>query len=121
MLKAIDRLTLSKLGFDFEVNTSILKLLSFFIGQTIYIYYGTNSASKGLDSLKHLEYKLTDSNVPLSFFENMGPWTMHQDPTPICIDPPILKLAMDRNHYYHIYHAPCFVIDGDDSNVNNVN
>ena len=114
-------LDLSKLGFDFEANTSILKLLSFFIGQTIHVYYGTNSVSGGLDSLKHSEYKLTESNVPISFFERMGPWTMHQDPTPLCIEPPILKLAMDRNLYYHIYHAPCSVIDGDDSDVSTVN
>ena len=60
LLKAIDRLTLSKLGFDFEANTSILKLLSFFIGQTIHVYYGTNSVSGELDSLKHSEYKLTE-------------------------------------------------------------
>ena len=57
----------------------------------------------------------------MSFFEKMGPWTMHQDPTPLCLEPPVIKLAMDRNHYYHIYHAPCLVIDGDDSEVSAVN
>jgi hypothetical protein len=109
--RALPRLLQSEYGLDLELNTTLLKMLSFFCGLNIRVYNVCESESN--PSLIFQEYNVSEYNVPDSFYVDLGPWTLSQDASPRMVDPQFLNLALDRAHYYHIYHSPLIIIDDD--------